>query len=94
MSGQITEEVKHERSSRLLCLNKTKKREFEDRHIMNGKLPEVLFEDMEEARGKQFRTGYTREYIKVYDGSGKYHSGDIVNGTMERQGDLIIFKGK
>ena len=94
MSGQITEEVKHERSSRLLYLNKTKKREFEDRHIMNGKLPEVLFEDMEEVRGKQFRTGYTREYIKVYDESGKYHAGDIVNGTMERQGDLIIFKGK
>lgn len=93
MSGQITEAVKHDRSSKLLNLNKTKKRAFEDRHIKEGQLSEVLFEDTEEIRGKQCRTGYTREYIKVYDENAVYDAGDIAKGLLKRQGNAVIFKG-
>ena len=93
MEGQLTEAVKHERSLRLLDINKKKKREFEDRHIADGKTVEVLFEDVEEIGERPCRTGYTREYIKVYDESGFRNAGDTAEGTMERQGDIILFRG-
>lgn len=93
MSGQITEAVKHDRSSQLLDLNKKKKRAFEDKHIQTGKLSEVLFEDIEEIMGRQSRTGYTREYIKVYDGNGEYGAGDIAKGILKRHGNAVIFEG-
>ena len=94
MEGQIPEREKHERSARLLELNKIHKRIFEDRHIKSGKTAEILFEDTEEINGRRFRVGYSREYIKVCADDVKYDMGDISEGTLKRQGDMIIFEGR
>ncbi len=94
MKGQITEAEKHKRSLRLLETNARKKRDFEDLHIFSRLRSEVLFEDMEESGSGLYRTGYTREYIKVFDGKGRYRTGDIVKGSLERRGDKVFFIGE
>ena len=92
MEGQLTEAVKHERSVVLMKINAEKKREFEDRHIKTGARAEVLFEDLEEAGGRILRSGYTREYLKVYDERGAFDAGDIAEGSIRRQGEVILFE--
>ncbi|MBQ8956218.1 MAG: tRNA (N(6)-L-threonylcarbamoyladenosine(37)-C(2))-methylthiotransferase MtaB [Lachnospiraceae bacterium] len=94
MEGQLPEKVKHERSNVLLEINKRKKSEFEDRHISERAVSEVLFEDTEDIAGKTYRTGYTREYIKVCAAGDRYHAGDIATGTIRRQSDIIIFEDR
>ena len=94
MKGQLPEAVKHERSLRLMEINEKNKRAYEDRHIDKRDIVEVLFEDTEEKCKRIWRTGYTREYIMVYDGSGMHQAGDIAVGNMERQGDIILFRRK
>lgn len=94
MQGQLEESEKHRRSLILIEMNNRKKKAFENLHISDKLKSEVLFEDMEEAGGALCRTGYTREYIKVYEKSGKYRTGDIAEGILERQGDWIYFKGE
>ncbi len=94
MPGQITERVKHERSKILLELDEVQRRRFEDRRILTGRDVEVLLEDTEEISGKSMRTGYTREYIKVYDQESGSRAGEIVCGTLERTEGRIILRRK
>ena len=84
MAGQLDEKTKHERSERLAILNTRKKKEYEDRHIASGKPVEVLFEDIEEIKGKKMRTGYTGEYIKVYAVPDLAAEGQILTGHIRR----------
>ena len=90
MEGQLDEKTKHERSERLALMNARKKREFEDRHIASGKIAEVLFEDIEEIKGKKMRTGYTGEYIKVYAVPDLAAEGQILTGHIIRNKEGII----
>ena len=92
MPGQITERVKHERSRILLELDRLQRRRFEDRRIENRRVAEVLLEDTEETDERSARTGYTRDYIKVYDPEDGSRAGEIVCGTLERAGDRIIIR--
>ena len=93
MEGQLSEKIKHERSSVLLEINKKQKRIFEDRHIAAGANHEVLFEDVEEVDGRSFRAGYTGEYIKVYGNAADHDMGEIAAGRIRRQGNIILFEG-
>ena len=93
MEGQLSEKIKHERSSVLLEINKKQKRIFEDRHIAAGANHEVLFEDVEEVDGRSFRAGYTGEYIKVYGNAADHGMGEIAAGRIRRQGNIILFEG-
>ena len=90
MAGQLDEKTKHERSERLAILNTRKKKEYEDRHIASGKPVEVLFEDIEEIKGKKMRTGYTGEYIKVYAVPDLAAEGQILTGHIRRDKEGII----
>ncbi len=92
MPGQHTETVKHERSQILSELNRKNKRIFEDRHIKSGKIKELLLEDIERIDGREYISGYTREYIKAYVEIGRGHAGDIVTGQIIRNGngDIIL----
>ena len=94
MQGQLPEAVKHERSKVLIEMNRRRKEAFENLYISEKRRTEVLFEDMENVGGVSYRTGYTREYIKVYDISGTHGAGDIADGTLARQGNMVLFEGQ
>ena len=91
MEGQLTEAVKHDRSLKLMEINRKAKLAFEDRHIAGRGNAEVLFEDEEKIGGKVWRTGYTREYIKAYGDAGIFNAGDIAEGSLKRSDGIILF---
>lgn len=94
MEDQLEESEKHRRSQILIEMNKRKKKDFENLHISDKLRSEVLFEDLEETGGVLCRTGYTREYIKVYEESGRYKTGEIAVGMLERRDDRVFFRGE
>lgn len=63
MPGQITTDVQAERSSRLFALEKELSTAFRSAYI--GKEAEVLFEDVKELNGKNYRLGHTAQYVRV-----------------------------
>ncbi|MDO4632860.1 MAG: tRNA (N(6)-L-threonylcarbamoyladenosine(37)-C(2))-methylthiotransferase MtaB [Eubacteriales bacterium] len=63
MEGQIPEEVKHERSRRLLELNQKNRSAYID--SLCGKNVSVLFEEKTEKNGRICWTGHTMRYLKV-----------------------------
>ncbi|HIX62819.1 MAG TPA: tRNA (N(6)-L-threonylcarbamoyladenosine(37)-C(2))-methylthiotransferase MtaB, partial [Candidatus Mediterraneibacter colneyensis] len=60
MDGQVSEQIKAERSAKMIALNERKKKEYESRFI--GKEVEVLVEEDAVIRGKTVQTGHTKEY--------------------------------
>lgn len=63
MDGQVPEQVKAERSNRMIALGKQKKQEFERQ--MMGRSAEVLMEEEVILDGEIWQVGHTREYVKV-----------------------------
>ena len=63
MDGQIPEHEKTRRSNILLELNREKMQRYEEGWL--GKKVEVLFEEMTERDGKNYVTGYTKEYLRI-----------------------------
>ena len=64
MSGQVSEQVKTARSSRLIALGEQNKAAFI--RSWTGKEVQVLFEEEQEIGGRRLFTGYTKEYIRAY----------------------------
>ena len=63
MDGQVPEQVKAERSNRMIALGKQKKQEFERQ--MMGRSAEVLMEEEVILDGEIWQVGHTREYVKA-----------------------------
>ena len=63
MKGQVPEQVKTARSSRLIDLGEKNKQAY--LRQWDGKRAEVLFEEEQEIAGRRLFTGYTREYVSV-----------------------------
>jgi len=63
MDGQITEQVKTERSKALLNLSAMLKEQFVSWY--EGRQVEVLFEDSVLLNGRNFQEGFTPEYVKT-----------------------------
>ena len=63
MDGQLTDAVKAERSDKMLELNETREKEYENTFL--GKDVEVLLEEEVDIQGKSYYLGHTREYVKV-----------------------------
>ena len=63
MDGQVPEQIKTERSNRLIALGKEKKQEFERQ--MLGRSAEVLMEEEMILDGEIWQVGHTREYVKI-----------------------------
>lgn len=63
MEGQVSDEEKSRRSSRLLELNKRKQQKYEERLL--GTTQEVLIEEEVSQDGKIYQTGHTKEYVKI-----------------------------
>ena len=63
MKDQVPEEKKTERSNLLLDLERKMSKEFRDYYL--GKKVTVLLEEKFSFAGKNYYTGYTKEYVKV-----------------------------
>lgn len=83
MQGHLPEEVKTRRSTELLNLSRTLKKEYEDRFI--GSIQKVLLEEKTEIDGVWYMQGHTERYVKI---AVKYVEKDI----FLRQNQLIDVK--
>ncbi|WP_343209248.1 tRNA (N(6)-L-threonylcarbamoyladenosine(37)-C(2))-methylthiotransferase MtaB [Anaerolentibacter hominis] len=80
MPDQVPEEIKAERSSRLLSLEKRLREEYERMFI--GRKERVLLEEETEIDGKRYMTGHNERYIKIAVPAGTGSSGEIVEVTV------------
>lgn len=63
MENQVPEDVKSERSSRLIELGKKLGTEYKKKTV--GNFENVLFEEITEIDGKKYITGYNERYIRI-----------------------------
>lgn len=87
MPDQVPEQKKAERSQILLDLCKKKKKEFEDQMI--GKQVEVLLEETFEKDGGLYRTGLTKEYVKVAVKADNTRENQILEMTIENHSQIM-----
>lgn len=87
MPDQVPEQKKAERSQILLDLCKKKKKEFEDQMI--GKQVEVLLEETFEKDGVLYRTGLTKEYVKVAVKADNTREKQILEMTIENHSQIM-----
>ncbi len=78
MEGQITEAEKSRRSEELIRITDRLSREFREYYL--GKPLEFLSEELIEAGGVTYETGYTPEYVKCLKVSDKLHQNVIISG--------------
>ena len=81
MDDKISKAVKSERSADLIEVSHQTGHEFRERFI--GRKVSVLFEEPKMIDGKEYWTGYTPEYIKVYAASSSDLHGVIREVTIE-----------
>ena len=63
MPGQISEQVKAQRSDELLEMERVQSMDFRSRYI--GQIAEVLFEEIKEIDGTEYLLGHTTDYVRV-----------------------------
>lgn len=80
MEDQINEAIKHERSAQLIALSDTMSREFRENY--QGREVEALLETSYEKDGKNYLTGYTREYIRVAVPADAAEANGVVRGCV------------
>lgn len=92
MEGQVAEDIKGQRSSRLIELEAAMSYQYRESYL--HKKVEVLFEEEKNINGKIYQIGHTREYIKVACEAGKNLSGQIFTGVLEGflQSDILLFQ--
>lgn len=92
MAGQIREDVKAERSRRLLELNEIYERRFLERQT--GRQTEILVEESVEISGISYQTGHTREYCRAVFVSDTDLTGQIVYAVGEKvlENGLLLCK--
>ena len=94
MKEQIPEDVKGQRSARLMELEAAMSFKYRESYL--HKETEVLFEEEKTINGKSYQIGHTREYIKAACETGENLSGQIFNGVSERflQPDILLFQNQ
>lgn len=83
MTGQIPEQIKTERSHRLLELDERRRREYMEAFL--GEEKEVLLEEQVLLDGASFWSGHTKEYLKVLLPAGEEdRTNQIVHVRLEK----------
>lgn len=83
MTGQIPEQIKTERSHRLLELDERRRREYMESFL--GEEKEVLLEEQVLLEGASFWSGHTKEYLKVLIPAGEEdRTNQIVHVRLEK----------
>lgn len=76
MTGQVAEQIKNERSSLLLNLDKKLQKQYE--LSFYEKKEQVLFEEIIEFEGKQYVVGHNERYVKIAVPYGE-KTGEVIN---------------
>lgn len=87
MEGQISEQVKADRSNALIRLGREKKRAYEDRLI--GRTVEVLMEEQVVRDGETWQIGHTREYVKIGQKNEENLTNRLINMEIENRLQII-----
>lgn len=87
MPDQVPEPEKTRRSQILLELCREKKAEFEKQMI--GREVEVLLEELVERDGVQYRTGHTKEYVKVAVDADDTSENEILEMIIQNQSQIM-----
>ena len=87
MQGQIPEQIKANRSARLIELGEKNRRAYEESFL--GKTVEVLVEEKSDVNGKEMWTGHTKEYMKIALESEKNLQNCILNVQIKDGREII-----
>lgn len=87
MEGQISEQLKADRSNTLIQLGREKKKAYEDRLI--GKTVEVLMEEQILKDGEIWQIGHTREYVKIGQKNEENLTNRLINMEIENRLQII-----
>lgn len=87
MPGQVDEQIKAQRSARLIELGEKKRKAYEKKFI--GRTVEVLVEEDAVIGGKNVQTGHTKEYIKIALDSEENLRNCIVNVQIDNDSQII-----
>lgn len=93
MPDQVPEQIKTQRSHRLLALSEEMSEEYRRRKL--GVDTSLLLEETETVNGKTYMTGYTPEYVRgAVEAVGG--AGELVYGRFDRflRKDLLLFSEK
>ncbi len=63
MQGQVSDQIKTQRSNVLLEMEKRQSKDYRDYYV--GKTVEVLFEEAKLIEGKTYQVGHTKDYVKI-----------------------------
>ena len=80
MPNQVPEEIKTRRSDELLALEKEMSRDYRQSYV--GREVEALLETPITVDGKNYYTGYTKEYIRVAQKTNQNMSNVIISGQI------------
>lgn len=80
MPNQVPEEIKTRRSDELLALEKEMSRDYRQSYV--GREVEALLETPITVDGKNYYTGYTKEYIRVAKKTNQNMSNVIISGQI------------
>lgn len=87
MPEQVDEQIKAERSARLIALGEKKRKAYEERFI--GRTVEVLVEEDAVIDGRTVQTGHTKEYIKIALDAQENLRNCIVNVQIDNDSQII-----
>ena len=80
MPDQVDEQVKAFRSERLIALGEENRLAFEESWM--GREAEILFEEKNTIAGKEYFTGYTKEYIRAAVLADRDYANETVRGIL------------
>jgi threonylcarbamoyladenosine tRNA methylthiotransferase MtaB len=89
MPDQVPEQIKTERSERLIALGDRNRSLFEESR--RGSSAEVLFEEKTEIDGRSYYTGYTKEYIRTVIPADADYDNICMTGSLGEAIDHHIF---
>lgn len=92
MPDQIDEQIKAERSEKLIALGHDMSKEFRKFYI--GKNEEALFEEKAVIGDKEYFVGYTKEYVKVAKETAENLENQIVSGRISGMltDEILLFE--
>lgn len=82
MEGQVPEQLKSERSERLIKLCEKLSEDY--RRSFLGKELEMLCEERKTIDGEEYVTGYTREYVRCLAKAPEFERNRLIRGTAEK----------
>ena len=83
MPDQVPEQVKGQRSDRLIALGEKNRRLFEQQYA--GEFTEALFEEKTVIEGKEYYTGYNKQYIKLAVPADGDYENVLIQGRIAKE---------